>query len=81
MKTGQQDTSLNTLVMDSDVQIVLEFMQSNIPAVRFVAVANAIKAIAPLLWGEYQPEKVQILWLEPPPISACDQHTQSVANV
>jgi hypothetical protein len=72
--------SEQNLIVDSDVQAVIAFMQGNIPAARLVAVANGIASIAPLLWGQYQPESVQALRLVASPISLDDRHIQSVAS-
>jgi hypothetical protein len=68
MVADERDMTLNTLAMDSDVQAVLEFMQREIPAGRLVGVANGVASIAPLLWGGYQPEKIQALRLVSRPI-------------
>lgn len=70
-----------TVVMDSDVQAVAEFMQERIAASRLVAVADGLGAVAPLLWGQYQPEAVQALRLvSAPPISGDGPRTQSIAS-
>jgi hypothetical protein len=54
----------NSIVVDADVRAVAEFMQGRIAASRLVAVANGLAAMAPLLWGTYQPEPVQALRLD-----------------
>lgn len=41
-------------------------MQSQIPASRLVAVANGISEIAPLLWGGFQAESIEVLSLKDP---------------
>ena len=51
------------VVMDTEVQAVIEFMQRNIPTARLVSAAAGIHAIAPLLWGQYEPEDVRPLTL------------------
>lgn len=48
-------------VIDSDVQAVAEFMQQRIAATRLVSVADGIAKVAPLLWGRYTPEDIQVL--------------------
>ncbi len=68
-------------VIDEDVKAVAEFMQNQIAASRLVAVANAMAKLAPLFWGKYQPDELDIIRLVPPPISGCDQRTQSSASV
>jgi hypothetical protein len=69
------------LVIDPDIKTVAEFMQCRFSAARLVAVANGLASIAPLLWGQYQPEEVRTLRLAcDAPISTHDRHTQSVAN-
>ena len=67
-------------VIDDDVHAVAEFMQRSIPAMKLVAVASRVSAVAPLLWGEYQPESVRALRLVSLPISGCDQRKQSVSS-
>jgi len=57
------------LKVDSDVQALAEFMQTKIAASRLVAVAEGLAAMAPLLWGQYQPEAVRVVRLEADPIS------------
>lgn len=52
------------LRVDPDVQEVAEFMQRRIAASRLVGVADALAAIAPVLWGRYQPEMVDALRLD-----------------
>lgn len=61
------------VVVDPDVQVVAEFMQTRIAASRLVAVSDGLAAIAPLLWGRFQPEAVQALRLDVGSISAAEQ--------
>jgi hypothetical protein len=69
------------LLIDPDVKAVAEFMQGRFSTARLVAVANGLAAIAPLLWGQYQPDEVQTLRLAcDAPTSTHDRHTQSIAN-
>jgi hypothetical protein len=70
------------VVFDADVQAVAEFMQSKIPANRLVSVAEGLAQIAPLLWGQYQSERVQTLKLQWPAIfsSSDEAHTQPCAK-
>jgi len=63
---------------DSDVLAVMEFMQSNIPATKLVAVAISAAAIAPILWGHYGDEPIQAMRLLSS--SARDLHTQLETN-
>jgi hypothetical protein len=58
----------NSLIVDADVEAVAGFMQRRIAASRLVAVADGLAAIAPLLWGRFQPEAIQALRLEVEPI-------------
>lgn len=59
---------MSSMIVDDDVRVVAEFMQGRIAASRLVAVANGLAAMAPLLWGRYQSEDVQIVRLEADPI-------------
>ena len=68
-----------SIVMDSDVQEVAEFMQTRIAASRLVAVADGLAAVAPLLWGRYTAEAIQALRLEANRITDCAERTQSGA--
>ena len=45
------------MVVDADVQMVIEFMLAEIRAARLVAVAVGLARLAPVLRGEYQPNK------------------------
>jgi hypothetical protein len=44
--------------IDSDVQEVIEFMQSHISATKLVSVAEAIPKIGKLLWDRYPQEQL-----------------------
>ncbi len=61
-----------SVVVDADVRAVAEFMQGKVAASRLVAVADGLAAIAPLLWGRYQTENIEVLRLDAP-ISAAGQ--------
>jgi hypothetical protein len=51
----------NSMIVDDDVKAVAEFMQGRIAASRLVAVADGLAAMAPLLWGRFQPEAIQAI--------------------
>lgn len=68
------------ITIDPNVKAVAEFMQERLPAAQLVAVANAIAAIAPLLWGEYQADRISPLRLANPPILADGPHTLPVSS-
>jgi hypothetical protein len=70
----------STVVLDEDVRAVAEFMLARVAASRLVAVADGLATIAPLLWGSYQAEAVQVLRLMSAPISVGDPRTQSVSS-
>lgn len=68
------------LVLDPDVKQALEHLQDTVPTDRLVAVATGVAALAPLLWGGYEPAAPRApLKLAAEPISACDQQIRSVA--
>jgi hypothetical protein len=56
------------LSLDQDVQAVLEFMQSQIPAEKLVSVARAVSGLSDTLWGHYSPKGVVALALSAEPI-------------
>jgi hypothetical protein len=66
--------------MDEDVKKVLEFMQSNLPAYKFVAVSKSINDLAMSLWGHYKRENITAIALKADPILVDGQHTQSIAS-
>lgn len=69
------------LEIDADVKSVAEFMQRHIAASRLVPVANAVRALAPTLWGHHVPEDVAALRLrERIPTSGADPQIQSTAT-
>ncbi len=68
------------LQVDEHVEKVIAFMQTNLPAAKLVAVANAIKELATPLWGHYEREEIVPLSLRHGLISADDQHTQSISS-
>jgi hypothetical protein len=51
------------LEIDEDVKRVLEFMQGSMSADRLVAVAAGVHALAPILWGHFETERVSALRL------------------
>jgi hypothetical protein len=53
------------LVADRDVQAVLEFIGSSVPASRRASVAAAVSALASILWQEPQAGAIQPLRLVP----------------
>jgi hypothetical protein len=71
------------IIIDPDVQAVAEFMQGKIPASKLVAIASALSALAPVLWGHNRAEEVEAVRLKAEPIFARDPHddqrTQSAA--
>jgi|SRR5581483_2420099 len=65
-----------TIAIDRDVKLVLEFIESNVPADKLVRVATAVAALAHVLWSELVPlERYPILSITE---SNCAQ--QSVAT-
>ena len=74
------DEKKTNLVLDDDVHRVIEFMQAEIPAARLVAVAAGIAQLAPIVWEEYQQEKIQAFRLVSRPISDHDPQTQSASS-
>lgn len=52
------------LIIDPDVKAVAEFMQGNMSASKLVSVASAIAALAPILWGRFEPEGIAALQLQ-----------------
>ncbi len=65
---------------DSDVKMILEFMQANVAASRLAGVATAIGRLAPILWGRFGIEEVHPLRLAADPISGCDPARQSASS-
>jgi len=54
------------IVVDSDVQAVLEFMQANLPADKLLGVADGIPEMARLLWKQYPQEPCPVMVLRLP---------------
>lgn len=70
-----------TVRVDTDLEALAEFMQSKFPAARLVSLAESIAALAPSLWGRYQPEPVQALVVEYPlPVTGCASQTRQGAT-
>ncbi len=67
------------MCVDEDVQAVAAFMQGRIAASRLVSVADGLAALAPLLWGKFQPEAIQTVRLETEPISSA-LHTPATSS-
>lgn len=53
------------VVLDEHVKSVLEFMQTNIPATKLVAVADSLPQMAKLLWAQLSQEPVTPMALQP----------------
>jgi hypothetical protein len=51
------------IIVDDDLRTVAEYMQANVPAAKLVATADALSAVAPLLWGRYERQAVVPLGL------------------
>lgn len=67
--------------VNADIEALAGFMQSTFPAARLVALAEGMAALAPSLWGRYQPEPVQALSVEyDPPTSGHGRRTRSSAT-
>ena len=58
------------LEIDDDVRVVAEFMQRNVPAEKLVVVAEAMGAIAPLLWPRSRVKMMPLRLAEIVPISS-----------
>ena len=57
--SGSRDREMQ-VILDSDVQAVLEFMQDRNPAARLLAVAEGLPKIARLLWDGTQQEPFRV---------------------
>lgn len=57
------------LEMDVDLKLVLEFMQSNMSASKLIGVAQALAAVAPIIWSRYERDDVHALVLSVPPLT------------
>ena len=56
-----------TVEMDESLAAVASFMQATLPAAKLVSVAEALRALAPLLWGSYDREEIRPLALSQAP--------------
>ena len=59
----ENDRAANNLVIDSDVQSVLEFMQERIVAAKLIGVADVIPKMARLLWEGFPQEPCAVACL------------------
>gem|GEM_PF-4564557 len=46
------------MIVDPEVEAVLQFMQDRFSATRLVPIAEAVSALAPVLWGRYGREAI-----------------------
>lgn len=67
------------ILLDDDLRAVAEFMQRHVAAAKLVPIAEAMNALAPILWGRYGRDALTPLVLRERPISDCDQQTRSAA--
>lgn len=51
------------LSVDQDVQAVIEYMQSNIPAAKLIGVAEKLPELARLLWSDYSQDSFRAIEL------------------
>jgi hypothetical protein len=58
--------------IDLDVQMVLEFMQKNLPVARLKGVAEAIPQMAALLWSRYPQEAVIAAFIRGKPLASTE---------
>lgn len=68
------------LIFDADVKAVTEFMQERVAAERLVSVAKGVAALAPLLWGQFEAESVEVLRLKSSAIADRVPCTESSAS-
>ena len=55
--------------MNPNVQKVVEFLQREIPADELNGVANAIPAVAAVVWSEYHHQAIRPMKMSEPPIT------------
>ena len=58
-ESNHRDRIEMQLVADEHVKAVLEFMQSNVPTVKLIGVADSLPQMAKLLWGHFPQEPCQ----------------------
>lgn len=68
------------VIIDPDVKSVLQFMQSNVPASKLLAVADGVADLARLLWEHYKQDEIELLRIKAAPISLDDPHTQPASS-
>jgi|GEM_PF-2818521 len=61
-------------VVDRDVKAVVEFIQTHIAASHLVGVAEGVVQLAPIIWGRYQAEPVNVLAFEYPQMRASSEN-------
>jgi len=66
--------------LDPDLQRAAAYLQASFPAAKLVAITQGLNQLAPMLWGHYEPERLDALRLVAEPISPCDPRTQSTAS-
>jgi hypothetical protein len=67
------------LQIEPDVLAIIEFMQSTVSASRLAATAEAVAALAPVIWGHQEREEIVPARLLAEPISRRAPHTRRVA--
>ena len=67
--------------VDSDVQMVLEFMQTNIPASKLLSVVDSLSQIARPLWARYPQEPFVGMALTAMPLSHDPQRGAIVSDL
>lgn len=68
------------IYIDGDLEKVIAFMQTHVPAAKLVAVANSLKELSMSLWGHHQSEDIEAISLRNEPIISCAEHRQSSSS-
>ncbi len=53
------------IVVDTDLQAVLSFIQANVQPSRLVSIAAHVNTLAPLMWGKFRQDPVWGIRLRP----------------
>lgn len=59
-----------SVTIDSDTERLVQFMQTNFPAAKLRSMADAVSALAPVLWERYGREDFTVLSVDAPSPSA-----------
>lgn len=76
-----RDRTEMKFVVDEHLQLVLEYIQLNVPVAKLIGVSERLPELARLLWGHFQQEPVSAVNLELPKPTSDQESRSQLASI